>query len=297
MEIERYSRQLLVIGLDLQQKLKELSVAIIGCGALGTAIAEILARMGIGKIRVVDADIVEISNIHRTHLFDEGDLGKPKVIACGEKLRKINSNTVIEEVIDIIDENNVEEIVKDSDIIFDALDNLYYKLLINDIAVKKKIPLIHGGISGEFGSVKLIVPYSTSCLSCFIDYDSADNRNSCDIIGTLPTIVNITASLQVQLMLNYLRGEIDGSYYYIDARELKIEKIKIEKNARCKTCSLKQFPYLSGKVIRDRCGLERINYSNQIAPLFQNSYVKVYKDLNGIIICYKDGKCFLKRNA
>lgn len=277
--------------------MKELTVTVLGCGALGTTVAELLARMGIGKIRIIDADIVELSNLHRTHLFDENDIGKPKVIACKEKIRRINNNVIVEEIIDIIDESNAEEIIKDSNIVFDALDNLYYKLLINDASVKRGIPLIHGGIAGEFGSVKLIIPGVTSCLSCFIEYNSNDTRNSCDIIGTLPTIVDITASLQVQLMLNYLRGEIDGSYYYIDAKELRIDRINIQKNDKCPSCSLRQFPYLTGK-IKMACGLSRINNEVKFTDLvFQNEYVRIYKDFNGMILCYYNGKCFLKRSS
>lgn len=288
--MERYSRQLLVLGLGLQQKLSELKVLIAGCGALGSTIAELLARLGVGEITVVDADIVEVSNLHRTHLFDERDIGRPKAEVCGEKLKLINPSIKANYIIDIIDEKNIEELIKDKNYIFDGLDNLYYKLLLNDAAVKAGIPLIYGGINGEYGSAKLILPNKTSCLSCYIDYDNNEEQNACEVIGTTPLIVELTATVQVNLMLNHLRGAEDSRLYYIDSKEISIDKIYIEKNQKCRTCSLKEFPFLNSKKEKPSCGIFRsyINVEGLEKP-------KISKINESILLCYPKIGCFEKR--
>ncbi|AKA73613.1 HesA/MoeB/ThiF family protein [Saccharolobus solfataricus] len=289
--MERYSRQLIVLGLGIQQRLNELKILIAGCGALGTAVAELLARLGVKELTIVDADVVDITNLHRVHLFDENDVGKPKAEVCAKKISLINSSIKINYIIDILDEENVERLISDKDYVFDALDSLYYKLLLNDAIVKLGKILIYGGINGEYGSAKLIDPSQTSCLSCFIDYSDQDEiGNSCDVIGTTPLIVELTATLQVNLMLNHLRGNPDYSLFYIDSRELKIERINIEKNSQCKTCVLNEYPFLYQKISKPKCGIFRTNM--KIPELDEP---KVFKNLGNVTLCYPSIGCFEKR--
>ena len=285
--MERYSRQLLVLGLELQEKLKELKVTVVGCGALGSSLVELLVRLGVGNIKVIDADIIELSNLHRTHLFEEKDLGKPKAVVCKERGEEINHEVKIEAVTDIIDENDVEELIKGSDYVFDALDNLYYRLLLNDACVKNSIPLIYGGVMSEYSSVKLVLPEKNACLSCFLNYEG-EEENVCETIGTLNTTVSITASLQVQLMLNHLRGDTDDFLYYLDFRKMRFDKVKIERNEKCQACGLHEFRFLKGEEKRPNCGLIR-EQEREI----NNEYI-IEKDRNSLVICYKNGKCFKK---
>ncbi|QGA54903.1 HesA/MoeB/ThiF family protein [Sulfolobus sp. E5-1-F] len=289
--VERYSRQLLVLGLEIQQRLNELKILIAGCGALGTSIAELLVRLGVGEITIVDADVVDITNLHRVHLFDENDVGKPKAEVCAKKLSLINSSIKLNYIIDILDEENVEKLISDKDYVFDALDSLYYKLLLNDAVVKLRKILIYGGINGEYGSAKLIDPNQTSCLSCFVNYSNQDEiGNSCDVIGTTPLIVELTATLQVNLMLNHLRGNADYSLFYIDSRELKIERINVEKNFQCKTCVLNEYPFLNHRVTKPNCGIFRVNMK---VPELDRP--KIFKNIGNIILCYPNIGCFEKR--
>ena len=285
--MERYSRQLLVLGLELQEKLKELKVTVVGCGALGSTLVELLARLGVGYIKVIDADIVELSNLHRTHLFTENDLWKPKAIICKERGEEINHEVKIEAVTDIIDEDNVEELIKGSDYVFDALDNLYYRLLLNDACVKNSIPLIYGGVTSEYSSVKLVLPEKSACLSCFLNYEG-EEENACETIGTIDTVVSVTASLQVQLMLNHLRGENDDFLYYLDFRKMRFDKIKLERNEKCQACSLHEFKFLKKEEKKPNCGIIR-DKEREI----NNEYI-IEKDGNSLVICYKNGKCFKK---
>ncbi|BCU69470.1 HesA/MoeB/ThiF family protein [Stygiolobus caldivivus] len=288
--MERYSRQILVLGLGVQQKLTELKVTVVGCGALGSAIAELLARLGVGNIRLIDADIVELSNLHRTRFFTEEDVGRPKALVCKERIGKINSGVNVEAIIDIVDQSNVEELIKGSDYVFDALDSIFYRMVLNDACVKSNIPLIYGGIMGEYASVKLIIPKKTSCLSCFMNYGGDDDRNACETIGTLNTVVDITASLQVQLMINHLMGEEDRNLYYLDLKSLRLDKIRIERNSQCQACSKGEFIYLK-LPHQTTCGIVRVKEEVKNSA---NYGVKIEKVRDGLIICYPDGKCFKK---
>ncbi|BFH72666.1 HesA/MoeB/ThiF family protein [Sulfurisphaera javensis] len=285
--MERYSRQLLVLGIETQRKLKDLKVTVVGCGALGSTLTELLARLGVGHIRVIDADIVELSNLHRTHLFTEKDIGKPKAIVCKERAKEINNEIEVDTITDIIDENNVESLIEGSDYVFDALDNLYFRLLLNDACVKHSIPLIYGGVMSEYSSVKLILPKKNACLSCFLNYEG-DEENVCETIGTLDTVVTITASIQVQLMLNHIRGIEDNYLYYIDVKNMRFDKINIERNEKCQACSLHEFKFLHGKEQKPNCGIIRID--NKI---LKNEF-SIEKRNNELIICYSNGKCFKK---
>lgn len=291
--MERFSRQLLTLGIEVQQKIMESKILVVGCGALGSALAEYLVRLGVKEITIVDADVVELSNLHRTHIFTEKDLMRPKVLACKDYLQKINSSVKINPILDIIDNENVEDLVKSHDIVFDALDNIYYRLVLNDACVKNSVPLIHAGISGEYGSAKLVVPNKTSCLSCFLQpYETQD---ACNVIGTTTVVPSIMAALQVQLFINYLRGEIQEELILLDLRTLRMDKVKINRNPYCEACSLHQYKYLK-EPIPLSCGLVRVRETDGGKLLFSSNEVKISKVNDGYIICYNQ-KCYKKKTA
>ncbi|WP_236748944.1 HesA/MoeB/ThiF family protein [Acidianus manzaensis] len=291
--MERFSRQLLTLGIDVQQKIMESKVLVAGCGALGSALAEFLVRLGVKEITIVDADVVELSNLHRTHIFTEKDIMRPKVIVCKDYLNKINSDTKINAIEDIIDNSNAEEIVKNHDVVFDGLDNIYYRLILNDACIKNNIPLIYAGISGEYGSAKIVVPNKTSCLSCFLQpYDTQD---SCNVIGTTTIVPSIMASIQIQLFINYLRGEIDNNLILFDFKNLNIDKIKIEKNPECEACSYHKYKYLNEKPPIS-CGLSRHKKQNNEKLIFSSNEIQIFKNEESYILCYGQ-KCYKKKIA
>ena len=289
--MDRFSRQLLALGIDVQDKIMNTKVLIAGCGALGSSIAELLVRLGVRELKIVDADVVELSNLHRTHIFTEKDLMKPKVIACKEYLEKINSEVKIDPIFDIIDETNAENLVKDVDVVFDGLDNVNYRLILNDACVKHNKPLIYAGISGEYGNAKLVIPEKTSCLSCFLQ--PLDTRNACDVIGTTTVVPNFLASIQVQLFINYLRGYSEDELIIADLRELRIDKIKMNRNPNCEACSLHEYKYL--KAMEINCGLTRVEKAEGV-KVFSSGSIELYKHNGDYIICYNQ-KCFKKRIA
>ena len=148
---DRYSRQILFspIGKEGQKKLAESNAVIIGCGALGTVIATILVRAGVGKVRIIDRDFIEYHNLQRQVLFNEDDIknGLPKAVAAERHLRKVNSTIEIEGIVADVNFSNIEKLVRGADIILDGLDNLETRFLINDAALKAKIPWVYGGRS------------------------------------------------------------------------------------------------------------------------------------------------------
>ncbi len=166
--VERYSRQiaLKVLGLDGQKKIWDASVAIIGCGAIGSAAAELLARAGVGRLKVVDRDLVKLSNLHRQLLYDERHAveGLPEAVACAERLRQINSDVEVEPVVDDVNPRNVEAIISDVDIIVDGTDNFETRFILNDAALKLGKPWIYGAALETYGVVMPMVPDRSPCL-------------------------------------------------------------------------------------------------------------------------------------
>src|SRR5262245_9226642 len=172
MSLERYSRQILFhgIGEEGQRRIAEGRVLLCGCGALGSAIADSLVRAGVGFLRIVDRDFVELSNLQRQVLFDEQDIAEqlPKAIAAFRKLAKINSNVSLDPIVADIDHRNMLALASGVDLIVDGMDNFETRFLINDAAIETRIPWIYGGCVGSHGQVMPIFPGETACLACLI---------------------------------------------------------------------------------------------------------------------------------
>src|SRR3989344_9585267 len=194
----RYIRQEIFseIGKEGQKRLRKSSVAIVGLGALGSVSAELLARAGIGKLILIDRDVVELSNLQRQALYDESDIGKPKALAAKEKLRKINSEIEIEFYIDDLNFENIGKIinVKSADLILDCTDNLETRFLINDFSIKNKITFIYSSAVGSKGYIFNVIQKKTACLKCFLK--EAAQLGTCETVGVLNTITNLISSIQ-----------------------------------------------------------------------------------------------------
>src|SRR6185436_15955980 len=191
--MDRYSRQILFsgIGAEGQQRLRDARVVIIGCGALGTAQAEALARAGIGHLRVVDRDFVEASNLQRQTMFTEQDAADrlPKVIAAANHINELNSEISVEPEILDVNHSNVERLVKDCDVVLDGTDNFATRYLINDACVKHHISWIYGAAVGSYGVCMTIRPNETACLRCiFEEAPPAASAPTCDTAGVIMPI-------------------------------------------------------------------------------------------------------------
>jgi molybdopterin-synthase adenylyltransferase len=251
---DRYSRQILFkeIGEAGQRRLADARVVIIGCGALGSAQAESLARAGVGSLRIVDRDFVEASNLQRQTLFTEHDAEErlPKAVAAANHIREINSETKVEpEVVDV-NHSNVERLIKGCQLVLDGTDNFDTRYLINDACVKHKIDWIYGAAVGSYGVTMTIRPHQTPCLRCvFEEPPPAASAPTCDTAGVIMPIINVVAAVQVSEALKLLTGNIDDlhrSLMQFDVWRNEWRKINPgDPSPDCQTCGRGEFTTLA----------------------------------------------------
>ena len=251
---ERYSRQILFpkIGENGQRKLLDARVLIVGSGALGCAHAETLARAGVGFLRVVDRDFVEFTNLQRQTLFSETDAIErlPKAIAAKNRLLEINSEIEIEAVVADINFSNVENLIKDCDLILDGTDNFQTRYLINDACVKLKKTWIYGAAVSSYGTTMTIMPNETACLRCiFEEMPAAGSSPTCDTAGVIQPIIQSISAIQTTEALKILGGDfasLHRSLMQIDIWQNDWRKIKIGKpNQDCECCGKRNFEFLA----------------------------------------------------
>jgi adenylyltransferase/sulfurtransferase len=256
--LERYSRQMRFYGIgeEGQNKLLHSRVTLCGCGALGTVLANVLVRAGVGHVRVVDRDFIETSNLQRQVLFDERDVTEnlPKAEAAARKLRAINSAVTIEPVVTDIDRTNIVELCQDADLILDGTDNFEIRYLINDVAVKLNKPWVYGGCIGSHGQVMTILPGVTPCLRCVFEAAPAPGEaGTCETAGVLAPIVNIVASLQATEAMKILAGHLEAvnrELVYFDIWENVQRRIKVAPllgKVDCPCCQRRRFEWLEGE--------------------------------------------------
>lgn len=254
--LERYARQLMLdeIGEQRQRQLLSSSVAVIGCGALGTHIASSLVRAGVGRVRVVDRDFVELNNLQRQVLFDEQDItqGLPKAIAAAQKLRQINSQVEVEPVVTDVNPDSIERLVSDVDLVLDGTDNFETRFLINDACVKLGIPWIYGGVIATCGMTMTIIPHQTPCFRCFLsEVPPPGSSPTCDTVGVLGPAAGIIAAFQVTEGIKLLTGQQEALHrqlLYLDVWAGTLERFQVHKGSTpCPTCDLGHLEFLEAR--------------------------------------------------
>ena len=251
----RYSRQILFgeIGESGQQRLAESLVVILGCGALGTVQAEALCRAGAGRLRIIDRDFVEESNLQRQTLFAEADAqaALPKAVAAQRRLGQINSEVNVEALVADIGPKNIEGLVEGADCILDATDNFETRFLINDAAIKHRIPWVYGAAVGSYGVSMTVLPEETPCLRCVLEALPAPASSpTCDTAGVLSPIVNVVASIQVAEAVKILTGNVrrtNRRLLCFDVWENSyrpIEIANVKEQGSCPCCQLRRFEFL-----------------------------------------------------
>ncbi len=238
----RYSRQTVFpeIGEISQEKLCSSRAVIIGCGALGSNIAVLLARAGVGKIRIVDRDFVEEHNLHRQVLFTEEDVRQevPKAIAAQRALNKANSTIDIEGIVADVNSMNIESFCRDADVILDGLDNLETRYLVNDVAMKHRIPWVYGGALGSNGMTMTIIPGKTACLRCAIPFvpERAD-MPTCESAGVVNTAPAVIGALQANEALKIIvgTGELNTGILMVDLWDGTFDRMKVMPREKCPT--------------------------------------------------------------
>jgi adenylyltransferase/sulfurtransferase len=256
--LERYSRQMRFYGIGEagQRKLTAAHVTLCGCGALGTVLANVLVRAGVGHLRLVDRDFIETSNLQRQVLFDEHDVAEnlPKAEAAARKLGAINSSVHVEPVVTDVDRTNIVDLCEDANLILDGTDNFEIRYLINDVAVKQNKPWVYGGCIGSHGQVMAVLPGITPCLRCVFEAAPAPGEaGTCETAGVLGPIVNIVASLQATEAIKILTGNLDQvnrELTYIDVWENVHRRIKVAPllgKVDCPCCGRRRFEWLDGE--------------------------------------------------
>lgn len=271
--IERYSRQVLFngIGEEGQRRLLQSRALIVGCGALGSAQAESLARAGVGKLRIADRDFVEASNLQRQTMFTESDAAEriPKAIAARDHIHHINSEIEVEaEVVDV-NHSNIESLLKDCDVVLDGTDNFATRYLINDACVKHQINWIYGAAVGSYGVTMTILPHQTPCLRCvFEEAPPAASAPTCDTAGVIMPVISVVAAVQVTEALKLLTGQensLNKSLMQFDLWRNEWRKINPgPPSPECLTCARGVFETLeatSGDFAAVLCGRNAVQIS------------------------------------
>jgi len=256
--VDRYNRQMLLSGFgnEGQRRLRESTVLLLGCGALGSVSADMLARAGVGNLVIVDRDFVELSNLQRQVLFDEQDVANtlPKAEAARRKLATINSQVQVTAIVDDINHSNIAAFAKDADIIVDGLDNFETRYLANDLAVKHDIPYFYAGAVGTTGMAFNILPKQTPCLRCLFEEAPAPGSTpTCDTVGVLGPAVSIVANFQVAEALKYLTGNheqlsktlLSLDLWWNTVQQLNVDTIRQNNNCIC--CKQGDYQYLDGR--------------------------------------------------
>ena len=253
---ERYSRQILFAGIgeEGQKRLLASSAVIVGCGAIGAASASLLVRAGVGRLRIIDRDFVEPSNLQRQTLFDEADARSslPKAIAAERKLRAVNSSVTVEGVVADLCPPNASELLTGFDLILDGTDNFETRFLLNDFAVQVGKPWIYAAAVASYGITLAICPGVTPCLACLLDSGSPTQglEETCDTVGVLGPIVNLIASLEVAEALKILAGHqetLHGRLISCDVWSGRFQSVPVARNPECRACARREFSYLQGE--------------------------------------------------
>lgn len=235
-ELRRYDRQILIEGFgeEGQEKLKKAKVFIAGVGGLGSPVSTYLAAAGIGKIRIVDSDSVEPSNLNRQVLHWSSDIGRGKVHSATNKLKDLNPFVKIEAFQETINESSISKLVADSDVIVDAMDNLETRHLLNMISLKKNIPFFHGAVRGFEGRASTFIPGQTACFACM--YGNPPPEKKFPVLGTTAAVIG---SIQATEVIKYITGLgklLANRLLILNGLTMEFNEIKINKNPDCKQC-------------------------------------------------------------
>jgi adenylyltransferase/sulfurtransferase len=235
-ELTRYDRQIMMkgIGKDGQEKLKKARVFVAGAGGLGSPVSIYLAVAGVGTIRLVDHDTIELSNLNRQILHGDGDLGKRKVDSATQKLQNMNKDITVAAVAEMITEENASKLVGDCDLIVDATDNLPTRYVLNRAAIEKNIPFFHGAVYGFEGRATTIIPGKTACLWCI--YQGRITEGKFPVIGVAPAVIGC---LQATEVIKYITGTgelLTDQLLIYDGLNLEFTKLEVKRDPNCQHC-------------------------------------------------------------
>jgi molybdopterin/thiamine biosynthesis adenylyltransferase len=275
-ERERYSRQIRFapIGEAGQERIRSASVCVVGCGALGSFQAESLARAGIGRLKLIDRDTVDASNLQRQWLYTEADANEeaPKAVAGARRLHDLNRGVEVESVVTDFAPSNAEELVAGYDLILDGTDNFETRYLLNDTSVKLGMPWIYGAAIGSYGVTMPIIPGRGPCFACIYPEPPAGLQPTCDVDGVLASTTASVAALQVAMALRMLVGwtDFECRVHAIDVWTGAMKQLRAgERDPQCRACGQRNFSYLEGQRSApvSLCGRNAVQLHESARPL------------------------------
>ena len=274
-ELDRYSRQVMLeqIGYDGQLKLKQAKVCVVGVGGLGNPITARLVAMGVGNLRIVDRDVIELSNLHRQTMFNEDDVGQVKVETAAKKLRKLNPDVVIEELPVSINDYTALDVVDGCDVVIDALDSVNARYSLNKACIVKKIPFVTGGAVGVTGQSFTILPNQTACYHCLFPALDENSMPTCSIEGVHPSILSIIAGVEVSEAVKIITGKkpsLTEKLLHVDLENLDFEYIKTSRVEECSVCGSgkKQEAVKEELILEELCGRNMGKRTFSITPTY-----------------------------
>ena len=274
-ELDRYSRQVMLeeIGYQGQLKLKQAKVCVVGVGGLGNPITARLAAMGVGNIRIVDRDVIELSNLHRQTMFNEDDVGQVKVETAAKKLRKLNPDIVIEELPVSINDYTAFDAVDGCDVVIDALDSVNARYSLNKACIEKKIPFVTGAAVGVTGQSFTILPNESACYHCLFPALDEDSMPTCSIEGVHPSILSIIGGIEVSEAVKIITGKepsLKNKVLHVDLENLIFNFTKVSKAEECSVCGSgkKQEKIKEELILEELCGRNKGKRTFSITPTY-----------------------------
>jgi molybdopterin-synthase adenylyltransferase len=318
---DRYSRQTLFarLGPAGQERLRAAIVLLAGCGGLGAESASLLARAGVGRLRIVDRDVVELTNLQRQAMFDEADVAGavPKAVAAAEHIATINSEVTVEPIVADLHAGNVAALLAGVDLVVDGFDNFEGRYLLNDACVSAGVPWVYGAVVGSYGVSTLVVPGRTPCLRCVQpDRPAPGTSPTCDTVGILGPAAHLVASLQVAQALRWLatrEAPAPAVMTAVDVWDLRLQRIELpERDPRCPCCGERRFEFLAGapEPAETLCGRDAVlvRTASGAAPEFEaiaarlrplgevlvNEFVLRFRTAEHELTLFADGRAIVK---
>jgi adenylyltransferase/sulfurtransferase len=265
-DLARYHRQIIFPGLgqDGQERLLASKAVIVGCGATGTALSNLLVRAGVGHVRIIDRDYIELNNLQRQILFDEDDIAAnlPKAEAAARKLRRVNSDVTVEGIVADLNPGNVLDLIGDADVVIDGTDNFTTRFLLNDACLSLGKPWVYTGVIASYGMTATLIPdgavanlpgtrAATGCLRCFLtDMPAPGTTPTCDTAGVIgPGVALLTAVAGAEAMkLLSGQGQLNPGIIHMDVWSHDYEKFTLARNPDCPACGEHEYEYLNAQV-------------------------------------------------
>jgi adenylyltransferase/sulfurtransferase len=272
-DLDRYSRQVMLeeIGYEGQLKLCNAKVCVVGVGGLGNPITTRLVAMGVGKIRIVDRDVIELSNLHRQTMFDEDDIGEVKVEVAAKKLQKLNPDAQIEALPISVNDYTALEVVEGCDVVIDALDSVNARYSLNKACIEKNIPFVTGAAVGVSGQAFTILPKQTACYHCMFPALDEDAMPTCSIEGVHPSILSLVGGIEVAEAVKIILGKkpsLSERILHIDLENLDFSFTKTFKADECSVCGTGKSEETPKEemIIEELCGRNRGKRTFSLTP-------------------------------